>query len=323
MFHVNPETGETGKCSAAKGRCPFGGMNVHFTTVEAARDSFEVSMAGSELQAVKKDGRSLRGNWADLELYRETITDTDEVFIHPQGKIVIVATEGAKTMRVFRNGSKATTSGTLDDLHNGRGSWKRIKAPAQDLPTARDYASSFANTDAPKVNSKGSVAVTHTAQEQANVAAGYPADSQLDADSPGNLQQQPSRRKYSEYTDRGSWKGASILPVNEKANPHKDMDTSEWLTAWNSKDRTTGEVKASSIEVWKSHSPTGKGFNFKLVATSGNNIAQIGSEGGFYHDQTGSSMGEKWTMCGAFKAEKGGQAIGEIPDRKMPLYTYK
>jgi hypothetical protein len=45
MFHVNPETGDTGKCRAAKGKCPFGSMDEHYTTAEAARAAYETAQA--------------------------------------------------------------------------------------------------------------------------------------------------------------------------------------------------------------------------------------------------------------------------------------
>lgn len=43
MFHVNPTTGDVGKCRARSGKCPFGGDSEHFTTEEAAREFFEKS----------------------------------------------------------------------------------------------------------------------------------------------------------------------------------------------------------------------------------------------------------------------------------------
>lgn len=45
-IHIN-SAGEPGQCSAVNGRCPFGGMDVHFTTVEAARNAYETRQAGS------------------------------------------------------------------------------------------------------------------------------------------------------------------------------------------------------------------------------------------------------------------------------------
>lgn len=45
MFHVNPETGDVGKCRATNGKCPFGSLDSHFTTAEAARASYETAQA--------------------------------------------------------------------------------------------------------------------------------------------------------------------------------------------------------------------------------------------------------------------------------------
>jgi len=42
-FHVNPETGEAGKCRAKNGKCPFGGAEEHHETAQAAREAFEAS----------------------------------------------------------------------------------------------------------------------------------------------------------------------------------------------------------------------------------------------------------------------------------------
>lgn len=40
LYHVNDE-GNAGVCTASKGRCPFGGESEHFTSEEAARESYE------------------------------------------------------------------------------------------------------------------------------------------------------------------------------------------------------------------------------------------------------------------------------------------
>lgn len=41
-YHINPETGDPGKCSADEGKCPFGGE--HFPSEAEARKSYETSM---------------------------------------------------------------------------------------------------------------------------------------------------------------------------------------------------------------------------------------------------------------------------------------
>jgi hypothetical protein len=46
-YHLN-KNGDTGLCSAAKGNCPFGGDEDHFTSPEAARSAFEASQNAFE-----------------------------------------------------------------------------------------------------------------------------------------------------------------------------------------------------------------------------------------------------------------------------------
>lgn len=55
-FHINPKTGNPGKCNALKS-CPFGGDEVHYPTPDNARKAYELSMAPVEkaLLAVKPD----------------------------------------------------------------------------------------------------------------------------------------------------------------------------------------------------------------------------------------------------------------------------
>lgn len=40
-YHVNPATGVSGECRARTGKCPYGGEDKHYTSVEAARTAFE------------------------------------------------------------------------------------------------------------------------------------------------------------------------------------------------------------------------------------------------------------------------------------------
>jgi hypothetical protein len=316
MFHVNPATGKAGKCTAKKGGCPFGSVDEHFTSAEAARSAYEKSMAGKEHKPVTKpagavDGRSVRGDWADIELYRNRIEKHDEVFVHPQGKIAIISDDTGR-MSVYKAGKKASTSGTQDDLRNGRGAWKRVKDTHDRLMSSEDYNKQFGNTAS---SSNPPV----TARATANIAAGYPADSQLDAS---------KRRTIKQSTPSSNWRytskdPASILPVDEMANPHKDFKSSYWLTGWNSPAKDgSASLDISTFEVWSSVNDSGHVVH-KLVTTSGNTVSPLGSESYFAHDQTGARMGKRWTMIGAFKAEEGGEAFGEIPDKKMPINTYK
>jgi hypothetical protein len=52
-YHINPETGNPGLCSA-KVKCPFGGDDVHYFSKEAAQKAFEESTKSEALKAWKK-----------------------------------------------------------------------------------------------------------------------------------------------------------------------------------------------------------------------------------------------------------------------------
>lgn len=47
-FHVNPETGEPGRCRATEGYCPFGDADQHFSSADEARNAYEAQMADYE-----------------------------------------------------------------------------------------------------------------------------------------------------------------------------------------------------------------------------------------------------------------------------------
>lgn len=45
-FHINPMTGNAGRCSAVNGRCPFGEADNHFDSIEEARGAYEAVKSG-------------------------------------------------------------------------------------------------------------------------------------------------------------------------------------------------------------------------------------------------------------------------------------
>jgi len=318
LFHVNPATGEAGACSAQKGKCPFGSTDDHFTSAEAARSSYENSMATKAHAAVSKprgDGRSTRGAWPDIELYRSRIGKYDEVFVHTQGKIAII--HDARGMEVFKNGKAAKTSGTPNDLRNGRGAWKRVKGSNEELMSTEDYNSAYENPDNAPVPVASTMPVVDkkAIRETANKKAGFPANSQLDASKTGQLTQTHSTT--ADYNNP-----YPILAIGKRGNPHKDMANSpDGLTMWNFKDRQ-GNEHVATLEVWKGKSDTGRD-SYKLVATGGDDVHTVGSTTTFQHDQSRQYMPGVWTMVGGLKTEVDGEAFGEVPDRSMPIYTFK
>jgi len=53
-FHINPETGNPGKCSAADGNCPYGSNAPHFSSAEDARSAYEAAQGGAFLSTAQK-----------------------------------------------------------------------------------------------------------------------------------------------------------------------------------------------------------------------------------------------------------------------------
>jgi len=53
-FHINQKDGNVGVCRAENGRCPFGGDEVHFTSLVAAAEAYEKSMEAELVPSVKK-----------------------------------------------------------------------------------------------------------------------------------------------------------------------------------------------------------------------------------------------------------------------------
>lgn len=61
-FHVNPDTGKTGRCFAEK-RCRFGKDTPHYETREAAAEGYEASMKEQEIAAVTKKTPERKAIW--------------------------------------------------------------------------------------------------------------------------------------------------------------------------------------------------------------------------------------------------------------------
>jgi hypothetical protein len=53
LYHINPSTGDPGNCHAAKGNCPFGGIDDHYTSSESARRAFEAKSEDAKAHSLK------------------------------------------------------------------------------------------------------------------------------------------------------------------------------------------------------------------------------------------------------------------------------
>jgi hypothetical protein len=52
-YHIN-SAGEAGACKAVKGGCPFGGLDEHYTSAEAARKAFEDTKKVEVVESLSK-----------------------------------------------------------------------------------------------------------------------------------------------------------------------------------------------------------------------------------------------------------------------------
>lgn len=305
MFHYNPSTGETGECSAKKGKCPFGSLDSHFTSEEAARAAYEASMAGELLPKTTKSTSTQavapRALTADeLRFYEPILKDTTspEMYAHPQGK-VFIHDSATGVSRIFKNGRAANSSGSIDDLRAGRGAWKPVDVSGYQSRTA----------DADKIRDEAE-------RRQALKAAGLPANSLLDPRKAGNFTFYKSTRS--------SWDTSAILPIEERLNPHDPAIENHGVQSyWKYTDRN-GKTQWPVFEVWK----TADG-RYRAVTTSSDSdaprVTELGTKTIFVHDQTGDGLwgGKTATCVGAFVAAPGGAVIGDVPSQKLPTSTYK
>lgn len=69
LYHINPETGDVGKCSAKAGNCPFGSLDSHFTTAEAARASYEkTQLSKVNITGSRPDGGAMTYDFSERNL---------------------------------------------------------------------------------------------------------------------------------------------------------------------------------------------------------------------------------------------------------------
>lgn len=306
MYHFNPKTGETGLCQAKRGKCPFGTLDAHFTSEEAARAAYESSMANqvlvttskASIAAVADPGRP-QGS-IDESLYGSIVKNTPdpEVYVHPQGKVFIYD-RSTGVSRVYKNGIPAKTGGSIEDMRSGRGAWKPV-----DVSQFKGGAPASNRALQAQLDKKKALA-----------DLGLPLNSPLDPTLANTF-------KEGQLQSGDRWDPAPILPIENRLNPHKPgIEKHAVQSYWGTHDAQRNLVEGPHFEVWKSES--GK---YRLVTTSyTDTIPALGSTEYFMHDQTRGRLwgGEKATLVGAFKAEPGGAMIGDVPNRSMPVATYK
>lgn len=285
-YHVT-KRGETKQCDADEGKCPLGGK--HFSTEAEGNAYRDGLMAGQTYPDVtKKSTKSV-----PLEVYR-----------HPQGKI---ATVRNGILTVTKDGKLTKSSATIDNLREGHGRWVRddsIAAPETQRPQGRPAPKLPKDSEGVKSSDKREL----TPREKAIVQKGYPVDTKLDPSEPLPLANRPADSTYH---------SRSVLPTKTRFNPHTAGEGNEYVEIWNKGDDSTrylvvagesnGKTSHRIIAGWKANEDTALGDTFPLE-----------------HDQTRARIGDRsWKVIGAFEGKDGGRASGVIPNKSIPLYTYK
>lgn len=233
-----------------------------------------------------------------------------EVYVHPQGKIIVVENNIATA---YKDGKVVSSSASVEKLRAGYGSWKRDESGSA---APADSVAATAKAATPRA--KKSKLPPATTQEEisrriALKKTGYPETSGLDpTKKPKGSDGAPSKAgPYPQsYFDRSA---SSVLPTDTRVNPHANPESNEYVQVWGDN---------SNYMVYKQTTYDGKEY-YRTVVTSGE-ANPIGDETYFFHDQSLKRMGhEPWKVVGAFEAKPGGAAVGEIPNRNMPLYTFK
>lgn len=155
--------------------------------------------------------------------------------------------------------------------------------------------------------------------------AGYPTTSVLDPQKKPKMQDREPvsevvEYRYNKYTRQSHRDSRALLPTQTRLNPHENPMTNEFMKGWSD----FGDE--SVVAIVKQTNENGKPTYRSLVSGhDGESDDIIGDKFPMQHDQTGAAIGDgPWEVVGVYEAkEKGGAAIGEIPDRKIPLYVYK
>lgn len=134
-YHIS-DNGMPGKCSAASPEsCPKtqAGDSFHGTLEEASGESqrrFEEKLGGfvTKSKADERVEQQTAIREKQNEAIRQVAKEDDEIYVHPQGKIITIDSRGY--LSAFKDGRELGTSATPEKLRKGHGSWKRVDYPA-------------------------------------------------------------------------------------------------------------------------------------------------------------------------------------------------
>ena len=237
-----------------------------------------------------------------------------EVYNHPQGKIIVVENDVATA---YKDGKVVSSSASVAKLRAGYGSWKRDESgdsATADLPANTEAKTKIASAPRPRKSKLPPATTPEEVSRRIGLKkVGYPETSGLDpTKKPKGSDGTPEKAGPYPHNafDRGT---SSVLPTDTRVNPHANPESNEYVQVWGDD---------SNYMVYKQTNSEGKEY-YRTVVTSGD-ANPVGDETYFFHDQSQKRMGhEPWKVVGSFEAKPGGAAVGEIPNRNMPLYTFK
>lgn len=295
-FHINPSTGDAGACRARAGRCPFGSEDLHFSSLEAARNAYETVMESEEFSALS---RRKVGDWPDLERVRASVNSEHSVYVNSDGSLAV---HRVSMIDVYDPKGKKLTgdarTAAVGAIQSNASGWTVIKEPQQPLPSREAYDAEFFNKSTQKLRAKETANRERRIRREGaraifNEEAHYPADTRLDAS-----QELTTSSKLSADSS-----GSSTVERIGSGNPH------------------TATELAGVYEIWSNYDGYGQ-ERVIAVETQADKVHELESTTNF--ESTSSrriaSLDNAWTLKGAFEGKEGGGTLGWVPNSEIPVF---
>ena len=222
------------------------------------------------------------------------------------GKTVTVL--GGTTAYTLKNGGgpkKPSTGATPEKLRKGRGDYKPEKV--ENIDQLKRIVGRYTFASVQKFPRR-------TEEEKKAIKdAGYPETTGLN---PTTIDKSDRESPRSDRARSDSY----VLSTGTRVNPHSAPENNEYIDSWNGEPGSAYEKNNHVLVVQNDESGA-----YRLIGTSGS-IEENGSIPGnrlsMKNDQTRQEMGGG-TVVGRFEPWSGGRAEGEIPNKSMPLSTFK
>lgn len=112
VFHVNPKTGRPGRCRASK-ECPFGGVNEHYPTKEAAQEAYESKMKDHEVRTYSSVRK--RNSIKDTKLSAVMNTELLKKMIE-ENYVTVASHPEDESMKILTYSKNAQISGKWNEV---------------------------------------------------------------------------------------------------------------------------------------------------------------------------------------------------------------